>query len=394
MQYYNSEQMRKLRMDLLEGKSPKSCSSCYYEQSFDKLTGRIRQLHKSGIDVNHFDLTLRSSPHYEMFLHSYENNGDSTFSPVDLHIDLGNLCNSSCIMCNPTFSSQLDKDYKKLSKISSLFNNESYQTTNWSRDKTTLKNLISELSSLPKIRYIHFLGGETLYQDAFYKICEELIKTNKAKDIIIGTTTNGTIYNTKLENLISHFKEVHLGISVESISSLNDYIRYPSEIKEVLSNLDKFIDLRDKRSNLYLSLRITPNIFTIYELDKLFEFMIEKKITAESCDILVEPLHLRMELLPDDIRNEIIKKFEFVIDKYKLNKTNVVNERRKDLIDQIIANLIVDYLRFLKTYEVPADIEYHRHNLVDWLKSFEKLRNNSILTYAPRYEKFLRHYGY
>jgi len=394
MQYYDSEQMKKLRLDFLEGQMPKSCSSCYYEQSFGKLTGRIRQLHKSAIDVENFALTFRSSPHYELFSHSWNNDGIGNYYPVDLQIELGNLCNSGCIMCGPTLSSKLEKDYKKLSKISSLFQNSSDKINNWSQDKTSVKKLIDELNSFPKIQYIHFLGGETLYQEAFYNICDQLTKTDRAKDIIIGTTTNGTIYNSKLENLILNFKEVHLGISIESIGNLNDYIRYPSQIQNILANLDKFLELRKKNNNLYLSLRITPNVFTVYELDTLFEYMIEKNITAESCDILVEPACLKMELLPEDIRNEIITKFDILINKYQLSKTHLVNERRTDLIDKVIANTIIDYCNFIKKYQPPKDIEQQRYNLIEWLKSFEQLRNNSILDYAPRYEKFLRHYGY
>jgi peroxiredoxin len=122
--------------------------------------------------------------------------------------------------------------------------------------------------------------------------------------------------------------------------------------------------------------------------------MIEKNITAESCDILVEPECLKMELLPEDIRNEIISKFDILINKYQLSKTHLVNERRTDLIDKVIANTIIDYRNFIKKYQPPEDIEQQRYNLIEWLKSFEQLRNNSILDYAPRYEKFLRHYGY
>jgi flagellar biosynthesis chaperone FliJ len=101
-----------------------------------------------------------------------------------------------------------------------------------------------------------------------------------------------------------------------------------------------------------------------------------------------------MELLPEDIRNEIITKFDILINKYQLAKTHLVNERRTDLIDKVIANTIIDYCNFIKKYQPPEDIEQQRYNLIEWLKSFEQLRNNSILDYAPRYEKFLRHYGY
>ena len=393
IQFYNSDQMKELRTELLEGHKPKVCQSCYYEESFDKLTGRVRQLHKSVIDKNNFALTLRSSPHYNMFLHSYENNGHSEYNPTDLQIDLGNLCNSGCIMCDPTYSSRLESDYKKLAKQSQLFF-DPIKTQNWSSDINLKNKLIDELSDIKNIKYIHFLGGETLYHSAFYDICEALIKTNQAQDIIVGTTTNGTIFNSRLENLISSFKEFHLGISIESVLKLNDYIRYPSKIENILENLENFLNLRNKCSTLQISLRITPNIFTIYELDKLFEYMLQKKVIAESCNILADPQHLRMELLPDDIRQEILHKLNSLVDKYNLNKINIVNVRRNDLIDQVTANLILDYKNFIESYKMPSDVDKHRYNLVEWLQSFERLRKNSILDYAPRYEKFLRNYGY
>lgn len=393
IQFYNSKQMRQLRENLLEGESPSICQSCYYEESFNKLSGRLRQLNKSAVHTENFALTLRSSPHYEMFFKSYKNSGYSNYYPTDFQIDLGNLCNSGCIMCNPTYSSRLETDYKKLHKISSLFVSAE-QSTSWSNDNLLKEKLITELLEIPQVKYIHFLGGETFYHSAFYEICEALIKAGKSSEIIIGTTTNATIYNTRLESLISNFKEFHLGISIESITKLNDYIRYPSQIDNVLENINNFLQLRNLYSNLQISLRITPNIFSIYEIDKLFEFMIQKNLIAESCNILADPAHLRMELLPFDIRQEVIKKLSNLIKKYNLNKHNVVNVRRNDLIDKVIANTILDYGTFIESYETPVDADKHRYNLVEWLKSFEQLRKNSILDYAPRYEEFLRNYGY
>ena len=393
IEFYNSDQMKQLRTQLLDGQSPEVCQSCYYEESFDKLTGRVRQLNKSAIDRNNFVLSLRSSPHYNMFLYSYQNNGHSEYYPTDLQIDLGNLCNSGCIMCYPIFSSRLESDYKKLSKTSKLFF-DPVKTQEWSKDEKTKTKLIDQLTAIPNLKYIHFLGGETLYHPAFYEMCEALVQSNKAGDIIVGTTTNGTIYSERLENIITNFKEFHLGISIESVSKLNDYVRYPSKIQNVLENIEHFLQLRHSCGNLQISLRITPNIFTIYELDDLFEYMIKKKVIAESCNILVDPSHLRMELLPDDIRQEIVQKLSQLVNKYNCNKIDLVNVRRNDLIDQVIANNIVDYKNFVESFETPVDADKHRYNLVEWLKSFEQLRKNSILNYAPRYEEFLRNYGY
>jgi sulfatase maturation enzyme AslB (radical SAM superfamily) len=394
MQYYNSGQMKLLRQQLLNGETPEHCATCYYEESYGKINGRRRQLAKSAIDTNDFLNTLRSSPHYEKFEYSYHNDGEANLAPVDLQIELGNICNSACIMCGPEASSKLERDYKKLFKINStLFQNPNTPAL-WVNDPDLVDRFVNELIQIPNIRYIHFLGGETLYVDAFYTICEKLIQFDLAKNIIIGTTTNGTIFDKRIKNLIRHFKEFHLGISIESITNLNDYIRYPGKIDRILKNIKKFLGLRKNNPGLYTSLRITPNIFTVYEIDKLFEFMIENHVIAESCNILYRPKHLRMELLPEEIRNEIKQKIEKIINKYELNKTNIVNIRRSDMIDQVTANTILDYYKFICSYEIPDDIEESRHNLISFLKAFETIRKNSILDYAPRYEKFLRHYGY
>jgi hypothetical protein len=394
LEYYNSDQMKSIRKDLLAGRSLEMCSNCHYEESFNKINGRLRQLNKSAIDADNFDLSLRSSPHYENFLYSYENEGLANLSPVDLQIELGNVCNSACIMCTPEASSKLTSDYIKLNEKNPTLFAQPKQYTAWNRDPASLQKFIDELVDIPNLRYIHFLGGETLYEESFYTICEHLIEKNIAKNIIIGTTTNGTIYNKRIEKFVKNFKQFHLGISIESVGKLNDYIRWPSQIQNVLENVDSFLQLRKSNPELYISLRITPNIFTISAIDELFAYMIENQVIAESCNILSKPECLRMELLPDDIRSLVKEKLFNLIKKYNLKKENIINVRRSDQISQVTANTVLDYYNFICEYEQPQDMEKLRYELVSFIKTFESIRDNSILDYVPIYEKFLRNYGY
>lgn len=394
LQYYNSDQMRTLRQELLNGQSPEHCASCYYEESFGKLNGRVRQLHKSAVDTSDFDLTMRSSPHYNSFKHSMQNNGHSSMEPVDLQIELGNTCNSACIMCGPEASSRLEQDYKKLNLINSDLFPRPAQYTPWTKDKTLVKRFIEELVAVKNLKYIHFLGGETLYEESFYTICDELCKHNLAKNIIIGTTTNGTLYNDKIKTYIETFKEFHLGISIEAVTSLNDYIRYPSTISQVLDNIKKFLELRNNNPGLQISLRITPNVFSIYDLDKLFKFMLEYQVAAESCNILHNPRSLRIELLPDDIRLEIKNKLVRLINDNNFDKQNIINTRDNNLVNNVIGNIVIDYYKFICEFEQPDNVELCRFELVQFVKSFEALRKNTVLDYLPRYENFLRHYNY
>jgi MoaA/NifB/PqqE/SkfB family radical SAM enzyme len=389
MQFYDSEPMRKLRQQLLTGQRPSACEPCYYQDQFGKLSGRVRQLNKSAITMTEFPLSLRLSPHLPLFEYSNDMAGASSHFPTDLQIDLGNTCNSACIMCDPTASSRLVADYKKLNKLDSRLFAEPRPYQSWTEDSAVVDRFVQELQSFPYIRYIHFLGGETLYNQAFYDICEHL----DGSDLIVGTTTNGTIYDQRIERLIPRFREFHLGISIESVSSLNDYIRYPGPTKIILENIKKFVALRRQYPGLKLELRITPNLFSISELDQVFEFMIEHDVIAESCNILHQPRCLRMELMPNDIRQETITKLQAVVDRLGKYEPQV-NTRRSDLSHEIIAQLANEYLEFVQTYKQPLDTNESHEELVGFLKSFETIRNNSILDYAPRYKDFLQRIGY
>ena len=48
--FYHSDEMNDFRSDILQGKKLDVCSTCHYEESFNKLNGRKRQLNKSGIE--------------------------------------------------------------------------------------------------------------------------------------------------------------------------------------------------------------------------------------------------------------------------------------------------------------------------------------------------------
>jgi hypothetical protein len=176
---------------------------------------------------------------------------------------------------------------------------------------------------------------------------------------------------------------------------INDYVRWPSEIDVVQATIKKFLVLRE-RTNLHLSLRITPSIFTIYHLDTVFEFMIKHKIIAESCNILQDPSWMRIELLPDELKAQTLTKINNLVSQHKLVQDSdvILNRRRDDLVNPVISQVIFEYKQLLEQATVPENADEDLHRLVKFIKAFEVLRNNCILTYLPEYEKFLRSYGY
>jgi len=161
VEYMQTDIMNSMRQELLNGDSPSACSFCQYEQSLDKVSGRQRQLLKSGIVDSRFDKTFCSSPHWNYFQYSYDNQGQTKEHPVDLQIDLGNTCNSSCIMCDPKFSSRVAKDQTQLHKVNPILFKSPAVIKNWTHDQKLVDKFVNELSELSSIKYVYFIGGES-----------------------------------------------------------------------------------------------------------------------------------------------------------------------------------------------------------------------------------------
>jgi len=388
LEYWNTDEMRELRSTLVKGQSNNNCENCYYQDQNNTLSGRHRQLIKSAIDPYNFDNTFANSPHYKHFLESYVNEGHTTKLPTDLQIEVGSTCNSACLMCWPRASSRLAQDYRKLNNIdNNLFAYPDYPP-DWTKDKSVFDNFLDQLVELD-IKYIHLLGGETLYIDKFYDIANAVASPN----IILGTTTNGTIYNSQIEELIPKFEEFHLGISVEAFTSINDYVRYPSQWQSIQNNILKYKKLQDTQAGLQISLRITPSLLTIADLHTVFAFCIEHDIIAESCHILTDPKFLRMEYLPKYLRECAIDNLKgLVSDTHVLD--NTVNIRDKKQSFAVTQTSIRGYIEFLNNIREPTDVESTIQTGVRYLKAFESLRNNSLHDCNPELADWLGRYGY
>lgn len=398
IEFHRSKFMSEIRAKLLNGTPQALCSHCDKQGALQQVSGRERQLLKFGIRKEDYLNTLRSSERIPDLVFSAENNGDTTMMPVDLQINLGNFCNNSCIMCDPISSSRVASDYRKLSKTNPIqFFNPPRILESWAQDPSALAKFIDELITIPNIRYIHFLGGETLIHDSFYKICDALITAGLSKSIIIGTTTNGTMYDDRLDRICEQFQEFHLGFSIETNTTLNDYIRYGSDLNSVMANCGNFLRLRSTHPNLNFIFRTTLNLFTIYHFDELVRFMLANNIAIESCFILSDPKCLRVELLPETIKYQIIQKLNDVIEHaHVAGAVNTsVNVRLSGTEQQQVLRYTHEMISLLSsTLLDDEEIEVGRRDLVKFIKSFESIRHNTILDYIPEYEEFLRSYGY
>ena len=385
LEEYFQEKMAPLREQLLDGHRPGMCDDCFHMEEHGKISGRQKQLLKIGVNQQIFEKTFLSSPMIESFHHSKKSQGRTDLIPQDWQVDLGNYCNSACLFCKPEYSSRLATEYKNLKIINQL------PIPAWSDDPKLVKKFCDFLSSTSNLAYLHLLGGETLIMPSFKIILQNLID-NGLVDTHIGFTTNLTVWPEDVIELLCKFKNVHVGLSIECLHPLNDYVRWPSKLDQVKSILDRWVEL-SKMQGWFVQIRATPNCFTLLHVDTIYKYAYDNNIGFETCNFIERPVEMRINALPTDLMEKAKEKIKNFLDSHPGHdfKNSIINTRNSSTTKQQVWEDARSYFNYLENETHSPEILL---KLVAFLKLFESNRKNSVIDYAPEYEKFLRSAGY
>jgi sulfatase maturation enzyme AslB (radical SAM superfamily) len=376
---YFQQHMSMYRNNMLLGKSPTGCAECHKMEQHGKVSGRQRQLLKVGIQTDNFAKTALSSPWSNQF-----NNFTNKLLPQDWQINLGNFCNSACVFCNPGSSSKLASEFKKLKIINKLPPN------NWCNDPVKLERFVGMLKKSPTLKYLHFIGGETLITPAFKIILQTLIDTGLHKTVTIGFTTNLTVWDDEICSMLTEFQEVNLGLSIECFDNLNDYVRWPSNIDTVNHLTSAWLKLAQQHQWL-VQFRTTPTMLTVGKLLTVHDYAWKNNIAVESCNFLERPNFLRISVLPMPYRQSIINEIKYWLSTHAASQSQIVNTRNPYFAKNQVVQDLTSYVNYL---ENEIDESNRLGECVEYLKLLESTRKNSILNYLPEYEQLLRSAGY
>ena len=371
--------MAPVRQAMLDGESPSGCALCHSMEQHGKISGRQKQLLKVGVRLDRFEKTLASSPWIDTFA-----NSNFQQLPQDWQIDLGNHCNSACVFCSPDASSRLAVEWKRLGFIDQL------PKAGWAENPELLNKFVATLKQSPHIQYLHFIGGETLITPAFKTILTALVDAGLNQTATIGFTTNLMSWDHDVVELLTQFNSVHLGMSIESFDSVNEYVRWPARMPEVNRYLSQWIVLAQQHKWL-MQFRTTPTVLSVSSLLTVYDQAWNNSIAIESCNFLNRPHFMKPSVLPMQYRNSIIDGMQQWINQRKIQHETVVNVRDPNVAHQQIVQDLESYVHYLKN---EPDTSTNAPELITFLKRLESSRGNSILTYLPEYEEFFRSAGY
>lgn len=253
-EYINNSEVAQARLTMLDGKKPAGCWRCYHAESHGEMSQR------QSVNNSRFD----------QYQHLIAKN---QFELKQIKLSVGNTCNLACRMCLPAWSNQVAKIYDKLSIKYSDTKVYDVEADNILR------------SNAKQIKYIDVLGGEPFYNTKFLKLLEWLVE-NDYTDKTIFITTNATIINKKILDLLVHFDKVVVSVSLDAIGPLYEYIRVGASWHTVDHNI--------KMLQQYFDVVITSTIsvLNIFQLDHVDNYakqnnlhQINKIIVTDPCDI-------------------------------------------------------------------------------------------------------------
>ena len=384
-QDYFQNSVATIRTQLLNGEVPAGCRECHVMENNGKVSGRQRQLLKTGIREPYFEKTLASSLLRKDFDYSFQNQGHTTRHVTDWQIDLGNFCNGGCVFCGPESSSRLASEFKKLNLIDQVPPNS------WCDNAEFLDKFIQDLMNAKNLKYLHFLGGETLITPAFKTILSALIHHPQLKNITIGLTTNLNVWPQDVVDLLSEFNNVNLGMSIETLTPINDYVRWPNTQQRTMQLLNQWIELSQQKQWL-TQLRVTPTCLTIHDLVSVYDYAWNHGVAVESCNFLYNPAFLRIDVLPQQYKIQARQKIQQWLDSHPIvQQEQIINTRDPNLYRSQLWQDLNSYVTYLDS---SPDESTQLPDLVKYLKLLESNRGNSVIKYLPQYEELFRSAGY
>jgi sulfatase maturation enzyme AslB (radical SAM superfamily) len=316
MSAWNNEYMRDVRLTMLDGKIPASCSKCIAEESKGVASKRIWETGswmEDGVDV-------------EELIKQTAEDGTVPEKLVYLDLRLGHTCNLKCVMCSPHDSSQWVGEHKKIYPLFQA--KELKEQMAW--DRKDFNNFWHEnpdfwkemYAQIPNLKQVYFAGGEPLMIREHKWFLEEIIRQGYADKILIRYNTNGLLVDDEIIELWKQFKKVKVGFSIDAVGDRNYYIRYPSDWDTIVRNLHKLDNTPD---NIQVSIATAIQILNIKHLAEFAKWKITqnfKKVNLENTvggiqagggifnmHLLYIPTFLSIRLLPQADKEEVRKSF-------------------------------------------------------------------------------------
>ena len=291
---WNSEKMKQVRLNMLNGKKCSQCVRCYEKE-----------------EKGHDSLRVRSNkdwlqPHWNKVANTNSDGSLDDLHIVYLDFRFSNVCNLRCRYCGPELSSNWYADAK-----ASTFNIS--PTERVIQIRKDVDNFMEEFDPmLEHIEQIYWAGGEPIMMDEHWGIMNRLVEMGKT-DIRIFYNTNFTTLTYKKHNVLDlwkNFDNISVGASLDAEGVRGEYQRKGTVWADVESNIKQ---LKEKSPEVDFYISATVSAYNAWHITDFHRSWVDKGYIKPAdwyMNVLLNNQRFRMSVLPETLRKEIKYKWE------------------------------------------------------------------------------------
>jgi MoaA/NifB/PqqE/SkfB family radical SAM enzyme len=306
--YQNSAELQNLQQDFLNGQLPKKCQRCWNDE--DSGLPSKRQLDWEYV-------FKKQAPQLDKL--------------KVLSLSFGNSCNLACRICNSSASSSWISEGKELQL--KFPNIKIYKHQRFYQDKSFIQR-IKDLCS--EILHVEFPGGEPFLAgvEQHLDFLDYLIERGSDK-VSLHYITNTTIFpKQEFWDRWRHFKKVDIQLSIDGIGNGFEYQRWPANWEECYDNILQYIEYRDTKPNIQLSISHTVSIFNVYYLPEFVKWCLQHRLEKPYLGMLTKPKYYNIKVLPDSVKLKITEKLD------SFNLENVISYMNKESFSEEFATTV------------------------------------------------------
>ena len=305
-EYLNSDDLKKLQEDFINGIKPAGCHRCWHDESI-------------GIDSKRL-IELK---------YTFQNKHPALDKLKIVSMPFGNTCNLACRTCNSSNSSKWGQETKKLqNEIPGIpiYTHKKFYKDHGFIDK------IAELASDALL--FEFPGGEPFLTGVNEHL--HFLESISNPNMKLHYITNATIMPPpEFWKIWERFKNVDIQLSIDGIDKHFEYTRWPAVWSECLQNINQYQVEQKKYNNIQLSISHTVSIFTVLYLPEFLNWCRAQGLPEPYFGLVTNPAHYSIAAIPEKAAQAIANLSQFQIPQLLPIKTGLL-EKRNDCFDEFV----------------------------------------------------------
>ena len=315
----NNGEFKQRRLEMLQGIRHSDCDYCWKLEDNGLPSERTSEVQKISWDKKLYDTLVNTDVTDLTIDHPVLDTNEVSIT----NLVLENTCDLKCSYCRNNYSSQWAvEDLNR--KVISI---ETYRSLSKESEEWFLRDFWKIIGDQrDNIKMFGIAGGEPTITPNFYNTVDSLIGGelhstvgNPVLFMFTNANTNEKYFEKLLQVIpkITERYEFRINVSIESIESRAEYVRYGIDWTRFNSNVGRLLEIAVNNPKLSVIMAPTLSVLSLPRLDTFIEWVLTKerlyglKIPFHK-NTVKSPVHDRPEFLPEEFKQYLDKPIQLL----------------------------------------------------------------------------------